>query len=199
LKNTIVRQYLFFIVKFIGIFLLINFTVKFLYGASIKGGYYNAFIEQNLNIVRGIRSALMLSVTWLLNIVNIQTIQVDEFTLRSTQGKGIRLVYECLAIAVHSVWLAYTISYPTAIKQKLKWAFGGFFLIWLLNTIRIALVLYANNNNLSFPFGIDHHTWFNIVAYALLIFLIFAFQKLHPFSSPNSAAKANSNAVSSSS
>jgi exosortase/archaeosortase family protein len=179
-KNAAVNIFLVFAAKFLAIFTVLNFGIKFLYGASIKGGFYSATIEHYFNIVRWLRNALMHSVSFLMSLFNFETTRVDEYTLRSTKNLGIVLVYQCLAVAVLSLWVAFVLANKLPIKQKIKWLIAGLSLIWLLNTVRIALVLYAKNKNVPFPLGIDHHTWFNLVAYLLLILLIYFFQKKYP-------------------
>jgi exosortase/archaeosortase family protein len=180
MHSKALRGYFIFAIKFILLFLLLNYGIKFMYGLTIKDGFYSPFIEQYFNIVKWIRSALIASVAGLLQLFAVETVKIDEFTLRAVNGSGIRMVYECLAIAINCLWISYTLTYPANLKSKLKWLFMGILSIWLLNTIRISLVLIANNKNLQFPLGIDHHTWFNLVAYLLLIILIYFFQKKHP-------------------
>jgi hypothetical protein len=54
---------------------------------------------------------------------------------------------------------------------------GGVLALWAINVIRISMFLIAINNNSTMPFGIDHHTWFNIVAYGFILILMYFFNK----------------------
>jgi hypothetical protein len=43
--------------------------------------------------------------------------------------------------------------------------------------LRITLLILALNKNWGMPFGIDHHTWFNIISYLFIFVLIYFLEK----------------------
>lgn len=50
-------------------------------------------------------------------------------------------------------------------------------MLWLINVLRISLLLIAFDKHWSIPFNMDHHTLFNIVAYILIFGMIWFFDK----------------------
>jgi exosortase/archaeosortase family protein len=50
-------------------------------------------------------------------------------------------------------------------------------MLYLINICRLSLVLVAGNNNWEFPFGWDHHTWFNIFAYIAIFAMMYFFDR----------------------
>ena len=61
--------------------------------------------------------------------------------------------------------------------NKIKWLFAGMLLLWIINVLRISAVLLSINNKWIFPLGLDHHTWFNIIAYLVIFMMIYFFEK----------------------
>jgi exosortase/archaeosortase family protein len=167
------KPFLRFLAVFFGIFLLLYFGALWLSGLAVPGGSYSSFVDHYLDIAAWMRSALIGSAKWFLSFWGTATFREDEYILRSDSGKAIRLVYSCLGFGVMSFWAAYAIASAGSIKRKAAWLFGGLLLIFLINALRIALVLQAAEKGKRFPFGWDHHTWFNITAYFLILLLIF--------------------------
>ncbi len=172
-QNKFIR----FTALFIGIYLLCYYFTKIIIGISIPGGIYSPFVEKYFNIASWLRSSLILSSKFFLHHLNFQTVRVDDYLLKAIDGRGVRIVYACLGFAVMSFWLAYILASFTNVKMKIVWVVGGLFSLWLLNVARISLVLVAANKGWYFPFGWNHHTWFNIIAYSFIFFMIFLFEK----------------------
>lgn len=112
-----------------------------------------------------------------LNLFGIETYFAPGFIVRFFNGKGILIAMDCVGYGVYSFWLAYTIANPGTLKRKLGWAFGGVFLLWFINSLRICLFLVAINKNWPMPFELDHHTWFNIFAYLAIFSMMYFFEK----------------------
>ena len=54
---------------------------------------------------------------------------------------------------------------------------GGTAVLYIINVVRISLVLLSNDRGWHFPFGWDNHTWFNITAYLAIFILIYFFDR----------------------
>jgi exosortase/archaeosortase family protein len=166
-----------FTFSFLFLFAFFYYAFQFVAGLAVPGGYYSAFVEQYFNIASWLRSSLIISTKNFVALFGYNAIRIDDYVLRIVNGRGIRIVFQCLGVAVLCFWLAYVIANNATIKKKMGWLFGGVFLIWAINVVRISLVLITGNNGMNFPFGIDHHTWFNIVAYAAIFLMMFFFEK----------------------
>jgi exosortase/archaeosortase family protein len=167
--------------KFLAIFFItfasFYYGFNIIYGAAIPGGYYSSFVHNYFNIASWIRQGLMFCTHQFLYLLNVDSFKESEYILRYSNGVGIKLIYGCLGIAVYCFWIAYTVASVTNFKKKIAWLLLGLFLLWNINVVRISLVFLALINKWSFPFGIDQHTWFNIVAYIFIFMLIFFFEK----------------------
>ena len=175
--NSLPKSFYKFLAYFFITFFVCYYGFKIIAGVAVVGGFYSSFIHDYFNIASWIRQGLMFSTKLFLSIINVNTTIESEFVLRATPHSGIKLVFGCLGIAVYSFWIAYIVASIATIKKKLAWLFIGLFLLWGINVVRIGLVLLALINKWVFPFGLDQHTWFNIVAYLFIFILIFFFEK----------------------
>lgn len=167
------KAFIRFLVVFFGAFLALYFGTLWLCGLAVPGGSYSLFVNKYLDIAGWMRTALIGSSKGILFAWGTETVRVDEYILQSLSGKGIRLVYSCLGFGVMSFWAAYVIASSGNITKKLAWGVGGVLAIFVINALRISLVLQAAEMGKRFPFGWDHHTWFNIVAYLFILGMIF--------------------------
>ena len=97
--------------------------------------------------------------------------------MRITGGGGINLVYSCLGYGVTSFWLAFVFANTGTLKKKTAWMLGGSLVLLIINIMRMGLVALASHKKWSYPFGWDHHTWFNIVAYGMIFLMIWVYDK----------------------
>lgn len=92
-------------------------------------------------------------------------------------GQSVRMVYSCIGYGVMSFWAAFVVANRGCWQKKVVWVAGGLLALWVVNVLRIALLLLAARKNWRFPFGWDHHTWFNVVAYAFVFGMIFFYDR----------------------
>ncbi len=177
MKNIFTQKILRFSIVFLVVFFAINYGLKMLIGLSVPGGFYIHFVEKYLNIANWIRSSLLNTTSAILELLGLHTVRIDEYVLRIKDGKGIKIIYACLGIAVTSFWVAFVVANKATLQKKIVWVFSGVLLIWIINVLRISLVLLANAKGWHFPFGWDHHTWFNIVAYLCIFVMMYFFDK----------------------
>ena len=92
-------------------------------------------------------------------------------------GRGVHVGYGCLGYGVISFWIAFVFANTGSWKRKAAWMLGGAIVLWIINVQRISLVLIGANKNWKFPFGWDHHTWFNIAAYLAIFVMIWLYDR----------------------
>ncbi|MBS1743293.1 MAG: exosortase/archaeosortase family protein [Bacteroidetes bacterium] len=171
------RTFMLFSVKFILIFAVAYYgTVAFI-GITSPGKIYSAFADHYLNYPNWLRRTLLFGSKKLLAFLGTDTYSTEDFRLRKTGGRGVFLSYSCIGYGVMSFWIAFVIASTGTFMRKLKWWIGGLMIIWLINIGRIAALLLAIQHDSMEPFGIDHHTLFNIVAYIAIFILIYFFEK----------------------
>jgi exosortase/archaeosortase family protein len=186
------KHILIYLVKFAGAFCLCYFGTLAVIGLSAPGGYYSGFVDKYLNFIPILRDSLLNASKYFLSIFGYECYQAAPTQLRMVGGGGVNLVYSCLGYGVTSFWLAFVFANTGTWKKKLAWMLGGTIILYIINVIRISLVLLANGKGWQFPFGWDNHTWFNIVAYAAIFCMIYFFDrtlKLHSQKKQHHAGK----------
>ena len=171
------KRFLRFIIIFAAVFAGLYFGIKILEGLAVPGGNYSPFVDKYLDIASWIRSSLIVSVKFIMSLEGYETYRPNEYLLTVVNGKGISIVYSCLGFGVMSFWAAFALAAEGTKKSRLIWLLIGLGSLWLLNVLRIALVMIAANKGWRFPFGWDHHTWFNIIAYAFIFIMIYFHEK----------------------
>lgn len=120
----------------------------------------------------------------------------DQFTLVLQSGEGVRMVYSCIGYGVMSFWAAFVLANRGRWKKKVLWILCGWLALWFINVLRMAFLLLAAKKQWVVPFGWDHHTWFNIAAYALIFALIYFYDRSFQQSITNKTANQNIQALS---
>lgn len=146
-------------------------------GITTPGGYYVAFADKYLDYIAGYRSLLLDSSKILLQAIGYDVYFKDNYTIKMVTGRGVKVVYSCLGYGIISFWIAFIFANKTSLKKMLKWMTGGVLVICLLNVLRICLMLISVNKHWQSLFNFDNHTWFNIVLYAVLFFMIYLFDR----------------------
>jgi exosortase/archaeosortase family protein len=171
------KELYFFIIKFIVLFLFFYFTSWAVIGLSSPEDHYSPFVSHYLNYVNGIRHTLIWGAKIVAGFFGYQTIEGPDFLIKVIGGKGVRVNNSCVGYGILSFWAAFVIAVKLPIYRKLTWAIGGLFIIWLINVVRIGVFLVSVNNEWGMPFGLDHHTWFNILAYTAIFVMLYFFDK----------------------
>ncbi len=166
------KKFLLFLTKFIVGFCFLYYGTIALIGFSVPGNYYLPWVDKYFSYYSWLRNSLVISSRFLLSCFGYDS----EFTLpnylKIIGGKGATIGYDCLGYGVISFWVAFIFANQVNWKSKLAWIAGGSFLLWLINVFRITIILIAHSKDWKMPFGWNHHTWFNIVAYTAIFLLI---------------------------
>lgn len=171
------RKFLVYCLKFIAAYCILYYGSQAIIGLSAPQGSYSQFVHHYLDYPALLRKALLKSSQCLLGIMGYTTEMPDEYRIKMVGGKGVRMVYSCLGIGITSFWIAFMLANETNIKKKIFFIVAGTFFIFLINVARIVLLLIAANKGKPMPFGIEHHTLFNIASYCLVIVMIIVFDR----------------------
>ena len=87
------RQFIFFVIKFIGYFLLFYYGTEAVISFSSPGGYYIKFVADYLDYVSFIKNSLIGGSKFILSLFGINTYQVDPFIVRIENGLGVRIAH----------------------------------------------------------------------------------------------------------
>jgi len=93
--------------------------------------------------------------------------------------------WECLGLGIFSFWTAFVLAQSLPIRKKILLTLGGIAGIWLLNCLRIGLLLVALEKDLkawkqswSFIGKVNHHDLFNYACYTFILLMILLYYKL---------------------
>ena len=171
------HRFLQFVLVFTIVFLACYFGILFITGLAVPGGMYSPFVEKYFNVAAWLRTSLIVGTKLSVSFFNIDTVRIDEYVLRIPNANGIRIVYSCLGFGIMSFWTAYIFATAARMVKKIVWLFIGLLLIWTINVVRISMVLIAGYKGWRFPLRLDHHIWFNIIAYLVIFLMMLLFEK----------------------
>jgi exosortase/archaeosortase family protein len=180
IKNIFTRRpshLVMYLLKFVAIFCICYFGTRAVIGLAASGRHYISFVHEYLDYVSWIKDSLIAATAWILSLFGIHTHAEPGFALRINGGKAIIIAMSCVGYGVYSFWIAFVAANKGGLAKKLAWIAAGLLLLWLINVIRITLFLVAINKGWPMPLGIDHHTWFTIVAYAMIFLLIMLYDR----------------------
>ncbi len=179
-----------YVLKFAGVFCLCYYGALAIAGLSAPGKYYSSIVDRYFDFVSILRKSLLYGTKWLVSLFGYNTYFANEYILRIVNGSGIKMVYSCLGLGVMSFWVAFVAANKQTSLKKWQWMLGGLLSLWLINVIRISLLLISENGNWKIPW-FDHHTWFNIFAYFMIAILIYCYDKSVKTSPSNNRASAD--------
>jgi exosortase/archaeosortase family protein len=174
MKSTPFTRYL---LRFLLTFCVLYYGTIAMIGITSPGGWYLGFADHYLDYVSGLRWLLLHSSKLLLQLFGYDIYLKDIFTIKLQNGLGVHVGYDCIGYGVMIFWIAFIYANSGSVIKKAKWMLGGLLLIWIVNVLRISLMVVALNKNWSSPFNLDNHTLFNIVAYIVIFSMIYLFDR----------------------
>lgn len=166
-----------YLLKFGVAFCALYFGTLGIIGLSTPENEYSPFVARYLNFIDPLRDSLLHGAKSFLSLWGIESYINGRFLLQLRDGSAVRMVYSCIGYGVMSFWGAFVLANAGTWRMKALWIFGGMLMLWMINVLRVALLLLANSRQWPIPLGWDHHTWFNIVAYCGIFTLIFFYHK----------------------
>ena len=177
LPSVFTKQVLVYLLKFFLFFCIAYFGTLIWIGFTVPGNYYSAFMRDHLDYISWMRASLLHGSAYLLKLFGYHTAIPNANTLKFVGGRAIFLVYSCIGYGIMSFWLAFILANNGGWLRKLIWIIGGWIVIWLINIIRMSLLLVCLNKNRQMPFNLDNHTFFNICAYIAIFVMIFFYDR----------------------
>jgi len=161
---------------------MLYFFFPFYRGLTGVGGtLYSPFLDNHLNLVRGITRFLTFSARSLLEMLGYDVFQKDYRSLRIDYSRGIVVNPSCLGWAVMSFWVAFVFANNGTWKHRTKWIIVGISSICIVNVTRIALIALANHLHWKTITSLTHenlHDSFNIFSYGCIFILMFIYVRV---------------------
>ena len=163
-----------YILKFVILFVpLYYFHIAFR-GITDPKNLYSPFVDQHLNYIAWFEGSILKTSNIIVHFEGLKSYVIGNI-IRIENGASVLFWPACAGLGIISFWIAFVVSHKLNWKIKLFWTLIGVFAIWFINTWRIAILLIALQNRWNATRYIDHHDMFNIVAYILIIGLIYLF------------------------
>jgi exosortase/archaeosortase family protein len=170
-------------IKFLACYCILYYSTQAIIGLAAPSGYYSSFVNIYMDYPSFLRKSLLYGARYIVSLFGHAAEVVSAYKLTMTGGRGVDMVYSCLGIGLFSFWLAFIFANTGSSAKKACWMIGGIVVIWLLNVLRISLLLIAVNKGWTLPLSIDHHTIFSIAVYLAIFIMIYFFargDKPHP-------------------
>jgi exosortase/archaeosortase family protein len=133
-------------------------------------------LKQNLAYIDWLRYSILHTGKALCKLIGVKChIENIYFIRLDDKSSGLRMVYRCVGYGVMSFWAAFVLANKSRLVKKIYWVLLGWIVIWIINCIRVVLLLTALEKNWSVNKYVDHHALFNIVAYGFIFLLIFTY------------------------
>ena len=166
-----------YVLKLLVIYGVLYFGTLAIIGLSAPGGFYSPFVAKYLDYPSLLRKALLYSSDGLLKLWGYPSEIDAPFKVKFHGGHGINVIYGCLGTGVTSFWVAFIAANEAALKKKIFFITGGAIAIFIINAARMALLVIVSNGKRERLFENNHHTFFNIAAYCLILFMMYLFGK----------------------
>ena len=144
---------------------------------SREGNYYSPFLDQYLNYIRWFTLSILYAAKFIIHTVGVDSYIQGSQVIKSPSGSGVNLWLPCLGLGIISFWIAYVVAQTATLKKKVYWCLGGIAAIWLINCLRIAVLLLSLEHGWEKNKFLDHHEIFNLAAYAVIFTLIVLFNR----------------------
>ncbi len=125
--------------KYLRFLILYPFWFIILFGIFYWGEYWDLSI-----IGKAIDSALRTQIMDILKLF-INNKVVNEFEFIINPQYSVVITPECNGLIPYFIFLAAILAYPSSISLKIIWAFLGFVLFFIINIIRLIVVIYIVN------------------------------------------------------
>ncbi|MDB5207488.1 MAG: hypothetical protein JWR72_2563 [Flavisolibacter sp.] len=171
------KPFFIYLLKFGGVFSLFYFGTLIIIGLSSKENLYSPFVSSYLDFITPLRRSILWSAEYILKFFGHSTTWSDQYTLGLTGGRSVRMVYSCVGYGVLSFWAAFILANPRGLKVTVVWLISGWAILWALNVLRIFFLILAVNQNSEVRFEVDHHSFYNIIAYCCIFLMIFLYDR----------------------
>ena len=134
----------FFLIRFTSVFLFLYACFVFFIGIAMPGGLIeNQFLYEHFNLISYYTHLVNNTVVQSLRWMGIEAWRNGPINIKTAFG-GVNIIYACLAIGVHCIWIAFVIAIKNSTLKKVLWISIGSIMLFVLNIIRIVLILLGN-------------------------------------------------------
>jgi len=166
------------ILRFLALFIILIEGFYLYVGIISTGGkFYSPFLAQYFNFPYWLTIAVAKSSALFLEISGYSVHQANAANISINGATGVTIAWPCLGVAPISLWIGFVAAHRYKTSYKLKWIMAGVGVIFLVNVLRIAVIVLSNYHKWFYLEHFNAHTSFNILAYAIILLMMFVFIK----------------------
>lgn len=156
---------------------LYYFNVFYIAVVDKKGLIYSSFLDNYLNYIACVRYFIMYVSNAIVNVMGVDSHVYSPDYLRTLSRAWVQVEPGCLALNLLIFWVAFVIPNKESLKRKITWCVAGVLGICIINCLRISFLLIGFDHRWKPSTFANHHTQFNLVAYSLILFMIYLYTK----------------------
>jgi exosortase/archaeosortase family protein len=166
------------ILKFLAFFIILLEGFYLYVGVISTGGrLYSYFLARYFNFPYWLTVTVAKGAAFFLQILGYSVHQANASNISINGARGVTIAWPCLGVAPISLWIGFIVAHRCKTAYKIKWISTGVIIIFLLNMLRIAVIVLSNYHHWFHLEDFNAHTSFNILTYAIILLMMFVFIK----------------------
>ena len=157
--------------RFLLIFLPLYTVNHYYWGLIDPKNYYSPFLAKYFNYFSVITSSILHTSNLFLHWLGISSL-INGKIIYVINGKSLSMDVPCIGLGIMFFWIAFITAGASLARRKIAWCLGGLAAIWLINCLRVTILLYSLEKNWNIGRFVDAHDMFNYSAYAVILFFI---------------------------
>ncbi|MCY7421439.1 MAG: exosortase/archaeosortase family protein [Chitinophagaceae bacterium] len=157
--------------RFLLIFIPLYYCNLYYWGLIDPKNYYSLFLATHFNYFSVITASILHTSNVFLHWLAVNTL-VQGKLIYVVNGTSLSMDVPCIGLGIMFFWIAYIAAGIKTIKHKIQWCLGGLAAIWLLNCLRVTVLMYSLENSWNIGQYVDAHDLFNYAAYSIILLFI---------------------------
>lgn len=166
-----------FLIRLLGFYLLFRLTNWLCIALITPEGYYSEFLDKYLDYVSAIKVSILKTGRLCAQWLDVVSHPLGDSILQVQNGGQVRMAWPCCGLEIMSFWAAFVLADTISLRKKAYWIIGGLAAIWIINCLRIAILVIGKQKDWHVLLNLNQHDMFNIVAYLLVLGLMFLYYK----------------------
>ena len=157
--------------RFLLIFIPLYYCNLYYWGLTDPRNFYSPFLAKYFNYFAVITSSILHTSNAFLHGLAFNSMVQGKLIYVAT-GTSLSMDVPCIGLGIMFFWIAYIAAGTKTLKHKIQWCAGGLSAIWLINCLRVTLLMYSLENKWNIGEYVDAHDLFNYAAYCIILLFI---------------------------
>lgn len=166
------------ILKFLLVFIVLLQGFYLYIGITTQGGkLFSPFLANYLNVPEWLTQLVSKSSKFLLELCGYAVQEKERANITIAGSRGVTIAWGCLGAGAMFLWIGFVVAHRCAVKYKLKWAGIGLGLIFIVNILRVSMIVLSNHYHWTYIRNLNAHTSYNVLTYIIIIVMMYVFVK----------------------